>query len=667
MVSARFLRGPVIALALACALAAAPLSTASAEEFVDPATGSAIEAMAVPGALSLTAGAQIQYLVLPVAAGVTPDRVIARVTKELPTTGTLRVIIGGRTVQTLDASLATTIDAAVEPSDVVDGVLAVGFSLDTTDAETDVLCGPPAGRDLTIDEVGLVTGGTPTAPTSIADFFSPAVTAIDVVVPTGADDALRAAGLAAVSSLASEYDAGTTIMLTEAGATRPSLTAAQGRVVEFVAGDGDVTTAITTSSDAPILTISGAEADLAAAGAALGSSYAGVATTATTTGLSQKVIPSSSLEHTLADFGSERVVLGNAGQAASYTTITQSSFGGPVSSVELALSGTHTAIPSSITATMNVYWNDFLVGSSVLGEDTAIDEKISVPTGVLEASNGLSVRLSAVQTSNGLCIGSQSLPIELFLDGTASTVTAERGESVAAGFDRFPQALGGRVTVAFGESAEGADAIRAAGALVASLQRVAAAPLALDVVSAADFVSSDLSGVLVGASPADAEALESPLRLAAFTTIAGNSADFSVDTGAPYAALEAFSTGGREVVLLGGFTPDGANPAVTSALQAGAGDYIAALDGGWAALSGNLMVNVEGASEPVQIDSNEITPQAEVKDDYSAIGLWLVIALLVIAVLILAGWLVRRRRKRAVAAYVDAQQRAAEPSAPNAD
>ncbi|NQX29184.1 hypothetical protein HQQ81_17710 [Microbacteriaceae bacterium VKM Ac-2854] len=650
---------PAIALALAAAFVITPLTPAFADDVIDPATGAVIDALAQPGSISIAAGSQVQYLTLPIAAGVTPNRLIATVTDTAPTTGTLSVIVSGRIVQTLDAATLTALDVPLEAGDVVDGVLAVGFQLDSADATGGVLCGAATGRDLTIDDVSLVADTIAAPPSTLAEFFSPAITTIDVVIPDGSDDDLRAAGLSAVGSLADRYDSGTAITLREAGSAAPALNPAQSRVVEFTAGSGDVTTTID-PTDVATVQISGDEAKLAAAGAALGSAYAGLAASVTTSGLSQTVTPSSSLEHSLADFGAERIVLGSAAQAASYTTVSQAAFGGPVSSVELGLVGTHSAIPSGITATMNVYWNDFLIGSSVLGAETAIDEKLTVPTSVLTASNGLSVRLSAATTDGGLCIGSGSVPIELFLDGGASTVTGVRGESVSPGFERFPQAFGGALTVAFGDEAGGADAAAAAGAIVASLQRIAPDPFAVTVVPADDFVSSDLSGVLVGASADDAEALKTPLRLSAFTAIAGTGVDFGVDTGAAYAALQAFSTDGRDVVLLGGFAPEGTDPASASPLQSGIGAYLDALPGGWSALSGNLLVNLAGADEPVQLDSNEITPQAEVKDDFSGYAIWLVLAIVVIAALILAGWLVRRRRKRKVAEYVDAQERAAD-------
>lgn len=648
-----------VAPSLAVALALGSASTASAADFVDPVTGAVVQAAATDAALTVTAGAPLQYLTLPIADGVTPTRVLGALEAQEPLTGSLAVVVSGRTVLTLDAATASTLDIPVGRDDVVDGVLAIGFQLTGATGSTGALC-EVQGRSLIVSGVGVVTEGAPAAPTTVGDFFSDAVTAVSIVVPDDASDDLRAAGLSAAASLAARYSSGTAILVSEESAAdgRPDLDAAQGRVVRFEAGDGDVVTALGDDAGVPALVLTGVEADLAAAGAALGSEYAGLASSATTTGLAQKVIPSSSLEQTLADFGADRVVLGSGGTAASYTTITQSAFGGPVSSIDLDLVGTHSAIPEGVTATANVYWNDFLIGSSVLGTETAVDMELSVPTGQLASSNGLSVRLSAVRESDGLCIGSaDSVPIELFLDGAGSTVTGVRGESAAPGFGRFPQAFGGELAVAFGESATGADALRSAGDLVTALQRVQPDPLAVSVVGIDDFVGSDRSGLVVGAGTDEAEELRTPLRLAPFTAIESSRLTYGVGTDAPYAALEAFTTDGRDVVLLGGWSPDG-DPTASSALQASVAGWAAGE--GWLALPGNLAVSGSTAADPVAIDSNEITPQEEVKDDYSSYAIWFLVAALVIGLLILLGWLARRRRSRKVAAYVDAQERAAE-------
>ncbi|QHC65180.1 hypothetical protein GSU68_00405 [Rathayibacter sp. VKM Ac-2759] len=653
----------VAAPALCAVLVFGAASSASAADFVDPATGSVVQASASAATLTVTAGAALEYLTLPVADGVTPTRVLATLEALEPLTGTLTVVVSGRTVQTVDAATATSLDLALQPGDVVDGVLAIGFQLTGATGSAGALC-EVQGRSITVSGLGIVSDGVAAAPTTVGDFFGDSVTAVSIEVPDGADDALRAAGLSAAGSLAARYSSGTAITVSEESDTagRPELDGAAGRIVRFEAADGDVVTSISDESGTPVLTVSGASGDLAAAGAALGSEYRGLASSATTTGLSQKVVPSSSLEHTLADFGADRIALGSTGSAASYTTITQSAFGGPVSGVDLELVGTHSAIPEGVTATANVYWNDFLIGSSVLGTDTAVDMELSVPTGQLGSSNGLSVRLSAVRDSDGLCIGSaDSVPIEFFVDGASSTVTGVRGESAAPGFGRFPQAFGGELAVAFGESATGADALRSAGDLVAALQRVDPSPLAVSVVGLDDFVDSDRSGLVVGAGADEAETLRTPLRLAEFTAIDSSRLSYGVGTEAPYAALEAFTTEGRDIVLLGGWSPDG-DATSSSALQASIGAYAA--EEGWTSLSGNLAVTGAEASEPVQIDSNEITPQDEVKDDYSSYAIWFVVAVVVIGLLILLGWLARRRRARKVAAYVDAQERAAgEPDA----
>lgn len=651
----RRLLAAVLAPALCLGLALGAAAPAAAVDIVDPVTGAVVQGASTDAAITVTAGAPLQYLTVPIAEGVTPTRVLATLATDAPVQGSLVVVVAGRTVQTVDAS-AQTLDLPIQQGDVVDGALAIGFQLTGASAATGALC-EVVGRALTVSDVAVLSDGTPTAPTTVGGFFPDAVSAVSILVPDGAGDALRAAGLSAAASLASRYPAGTSITVSEEGATggRPQLDAATGRVVRFTAGEGTVVSGIAQNGGVPELTLTGAEGDLAAAGAALGSEFAGLASSASTTGLSQKVIPSSSLEHTLADFGADRIALGSAGASTSYTTITQSAFGGPVSTAKVHLVGTHSAIPAGITATANVYWNDFLIGSTVLGGDTAVDMQLTVPTGQLASSNGLTVRLSAVRDGNGQCIGSaDAVPIEFFVDGAGSTVTGVRGESAAPGFGRFPQAFGGELAVAFGGSASGSDALRSAGDLVTALQRVDSRPLAVSVVAVNDFLDSDSSGLVVGAGADEAEALRSPLRLASFTAIDSSRMEYGVGTEAPYAALEAFTAAGRDVVLLGGWSPDGAS---SSELQTSVAAWAATE--GWTSLAGDLAVSGSADADPVQITSNEITPQAEVKDDYSAYAIWFVVAVVVLGLLILLGWLLRRRRSRRVAAYVDAQERAA--------
>ncbi|PPI43270.1 hypothetical protein C5E09_11555 [Rathayibacter iranicus] len=656
----RRLLAAALAPALCLGLALGATTPAAAADIVDPVTGAVVQGAATGATITVAAGAPLQYLAVPIAEGVTPTRVLATLATDAPVQGALVVVVAGRTVQTVEAS-ARTLDLPVQQGDVVDGVLAIGFQLTGASASTGALCEVP-GRALTVSDVAVLSDGTPTAPTTVGGFFPDAVSAVSILVPDGAGDALRAAGLSAAASLASRYPVGTSITVSEEGATgaRPQLDAATGRVVRFSAGEGAVVSAIAQNAGVPELTLTGAEGDLAAAGAALGSEFAGLASSASTTGLAQKVIPSSSLEHSLADFGAERIALGSTGASASYTTITQSAFGGPVSTVQVDLVGTHSAIPAGITATANVYWNDFLIGSSVLGTDTAIDMQLTVPTGQLASSNALSVRLSAVREGDGQCIGSaDTVPIEFFVDGAGSTVTGVRGESSAPGFGRFPQAFGGELAVAFGGSASGPDALRSAGDLVTALQRVDSRPLAVSVVGLDDFLDSDSSGLVVSAGADEAEALRSPLRLASFTAIDSSRVEYGVGTEAPYAALEAFTANGRDIVLLGGWSPDGAS---SSELQTSIAAWAATE--GWASLAGDLAVSGSAGADPVQIDSNEITPQAEVKDDYSAYAIWFVVAVVVIGLLILLGWLLRRRRSRRVASYVDAQERAGSETGP---
>ncbi|WKK72868.1 hypothetical protein Q0F99_08345 [Rathayibacter oskolensis] len=185
-----------------------------------------MQASASAATLTVTAGAALEYLTLPVAEGVTPTRVLATLEALEPLTGTLTVVVSGRTVQTVDAATATSLDLALQPGDVVDGVLAIGFQLTGATGSAGALC-EVQGRSITVSGLGIVSDGVAAAPTTVGDFFGDSVTAVSIEVPDGADDALRAAGLSAAGSLAARYSSGTAITVSEQSdtAAAPSSTA----------------------------------------------------------------------------------------------------------------------------------------------------------------------------------------------------------------------------------------------------------------------------------------------------------------------------------------------------------------------------------------------------------------------------------------------------------
>jgi hypothetical protein len=686
----------VAALMLLAPLAAATSATASSSATAVPAgagaaaataaqtsTPSTLRAVDDPGTLSfptqstVTEGGGPVFVNLQVPGGLTPTSVSGSIAPVAPSAtagsaaeaaaapgGQLLVTVNGVVRQALDPLSPGTLNVPLQPSDEVKGIVTLGLTYSAgSPSDTAVaVCTVTSNASVSLSAVELHVGGQAQPPSTVADFLSPSLNAVSVEIPDAPSPALEQAGLATIASLAHALPQGVDLSLAVAGdtASRAAVTPTRGRIIVLAPStDTSVATASTALSTGaggvPTLTITGPEASLTAAGAALGSDYLVLANSGTTTGLSQTGTGTPALTQNLSYFGSpNQIALAGFGQSSSFTNVSQASFGGPISSATVHLVGMHSDIPDSVIATVNVYWNNFLIGSQVLGHTTPIDLNLPVSGALLTAANGLKVELSAVPIT-GNCTGPISLiPIELFLDSNASNVSAARGQTLTPGFQRFPQVLGGVLPVAFDTGASAATAVASAGDIVASVQRNSSIQLAVSVVTPGAFIGSSQSGLLVGATSDDSNALASPLRLDSFKAIDSTAVSFGVGTTEPYAALQAFQTGGRNVLMLGGWSPDASSDAV-QALQVQAATFTTASLDGWFALSGDVLIAQPNQADPVLISSNAIVPQTAVTDDYRSYAIWIAVVAVVLILAGVIGEIARRRRKAKLKQYVDAQ------------
>ncbi|MEF2977478.1 hypothetical protein [Subtercola sp. YIM 133946] len=633
--------------------------------------------LSFPTTTTVPADGSAVFVNLNVPAGLTPTSITGTITPVTPATpasggsstssaaataGSLIATVNGVTLQTLDPTVPGTLTLPLTASDVVDDVLTIGLTYTTASALDSAVCTVPSSASVSLADLVLSYGGDATPPATVADFLSPSLTAVAVEIPDAPSGGLEQAGLATVAALAHALPSSVDITLSTAGdaGSRAAVTPSRGRIIVLQAatdGSNAATTALSTdgATDVPTLTITGPDAALAEAGAALGSAYLALANSADTTGLSQTGSATPALTQNLQYFGSpSQISLSGYGQSSSFTNVPQASFGGPISSASVHLVGMHSDIPDSVIATANVYWNNFLIGSQVLGHDTPIDMTLPVDGTLLTSANGLSIQLSAVPVT-GNCSGPASLiPIQLFVDAKASTVAAVRGQTIDPGFERFPQVLGGVLPVAFDTGASTDAAVSSAGSIVASVQRNSSIQLAVTVVTPGDFIGSSQSGLFVGATSDDSNALQSPLRLDGFKAIDSNAVSFGVGTTEPYAALQAFQTGGRNVLMLGGWSPSAATADV-DALQVQAASYTTSNPNGWFGLSGDILVAQPNQADPVLISSNAIVPQTAVTDDYRGYAVWIAVVAIVLILAGVIGEIVRRRRRSKLKKYVDAQ------------
>ncbi|HEU4668540.1 MAG TPA: cellulose biosynthesis cyclic di-GMP-binding regulatory protein BcsB, partial [Arthrobacter sp.] len=616
------------------------------------------------GSISALPGQAQQQLAIPVAPGLKPARVTGTVAATGKTAGEVRVTVQGRVLLEAPAGKTLTLDAALGAGDMTGTELLLG--LEYVPAVRNVCTATDSVA--TLSNVSLSTEGTEKVPATVAEFLAPAVPAIMIPVPADPPRDVSAAILAATAAMAHRYpDAALKVVPDGELAGHAVGLPAGSRIISITAGTEAVSTTLATQAGRPALVLSGNGVSLSKAAQALASTSSALADGKTVTGMTMAVPAAAGPEQTLAGLGTNSIRLAGYGMQETYVGVNQSQFGGPVSNLKLHLRGTHTAIPAGGQAALSVYWNDYLLGSQSLDGDS-FGLTAEVPAGQLQSRNGLRLRLAALP-AGGDCTGPAGLlPMELTVDTTGSKLTGERGHSVGAGFSRFPQVLGTRLPVAFDAGASAQANTLNAAALVAALQHDAAGLLDVRLTDTGAFLDSSDSGLLVGATPETAGKVSAPMRLAGFRTVTAGDIEYGVGTSAPYAVLEAFEHNGRNLLLLGAWSPAtapepaDAKSSSAATLQARLASFVQQQKGGWSALSRNLLVT-QTTGNPVLLESGAVTPQAEVTDGFRPLASWIGVAIgTLLLALGLRTWL-RRRHRRTARAYADAteQARKAEP------
>lgn len=634
--------------------AAAVLALAAGCVVLGPVSASAEEAP-VPGTMS-TAAVNTTRFDIPVPRGVVPRAITGVLTMpEVVNNGVVTFRINGRIARTVPSTLYAKVRIPVTAADVIaDGT--IGLTMASQGPAVGGVCRPAAG-EASLRKIALSYRGRERLPTSLANFFPPSSNRIDVLIAADADDDLLEAGMAAVAALSSRYPEGTDVVL-GALADAPASGVASQRVVVLSAGrPGEVTTDIAAAprSGIPVLTITANGDDLPAAAKALALTEGGdtlqLANDPAAEGISGELGKREpDLERSLADVGAGEVALSGYGVTGHAVTIPQDTFSSPVSGLEVHLQGTHSAVADADRARLDVRMNGELVGSKTLDDTGALKMDFSVPAGRLRSVNELQLVLSAV-TADGLpCAAPGSPPIEVALDTQGSTLTATAGSSDTGAFQQWPQVLQGSLPVAIrNEGAQRFGAAQELARVIGTLQRAASFPLDVQLVPANAFIADDRSGIVIGASAADATNLEAPLKLSSIRLLDQADSSFEVTSQEPYAVMEAIgpSDGAdRQVLMLGGWAPG--NQPAPRALTA---KLVAFLESaGWASLDGDLLLTDESAP-PFTVDSTTLAQEqpAEAETEERSYAKWFVAGVALLLALLAFQVLISIRRDRKVA------------------
>lgn len=637
---------------------AAALALAAGCVVLGPVSASA-EDVPVPGSMSTSAVNTTRFDV-PVPAGVVPRAITGVLTMpEVVDNGVVTFRVNGRITRTLPSTLYAKVRIPVTAADVVANG-TIGLAMSSQGPAIGGVCRPAAG-EASLRKIALSYRGKEQAPTSLANFFPPTSNRIDVLIAADADEDLLEAGIAAVAALSSRYPEGTEIKLGTA-ADAPTTGVATQRIVVLVAGrPGEVTTdiSVTPGVGVPVLTIAASGEDLGAAARALALTDGGdtlqLANDPQAEGISGELgSREPDLERSLAEVGAGEVVLSGYGITSQLVKIPQDAFSSPVEELAVHLQGAHSAVSDPDRARLDVRMNGELVGSKSLDETGVLEMEFTVPAGKLRSVNELQLVLSAV-TPDGLpCAAPGSPPIEVDLDTQGSTLTATAGTAEVGGFQLWPQVLQGSLPVAVRtEGAQRFTAVQELARVVGTLQQAASFPLDVQLVPTDAFIADDRSGVIIGATAADATTLEAPLKLSSIRLLDQADSSFEVTSQEPYAVMEAIgpSDGAdRQVLMLGGWSPG--TQAAPRALTTKLVGFL--VTEGWPALDGDLLLT-DGSAPPFTVDSTTLAQEgtAEVETEERSYAKWFVAGVALLLLILALQVIISIRRDRRVAQAED--------------
>jgi hypothetical protein len=210
----------------------------------------------------------------------------------------------------------------------------------------------------------------------------------------------------------------------------------------------------------------------------------------------------------------------------------------------------HSALPREGHGTMNVYLNGQLIESRPV-EGPAVDLTVSLPGHLMRRDNRLDVRFNVVLAQGGCTLGGPTFVATL--DDRSSFLMTD-GSTLAPSFDRFPSAL----VPAFSVLMEPRDRFRVelAARAIGAMQQTTSTPLSPFVVR--DF--AEVRGALLAIGTGTmATALNAPLSGDGFRMrdTQGRVWDEYAPTES-FAAMQAFTNDGRDILLLHHTREDGA-------------------------------------------------------------------------------------------------------------
>lgn len=458
------------------------------------------------------------------------------------------------------------------------------------------------GTRVTLERSVVTFGGTADAPASIGDFLPPVLDHLSIWVPPTPTETEAGAALRIATAAVARYAGQNARVALYGGNTIPPASDTPFSRVIVIRRGGSAGARLIRSGRGRVLALSGPAdiLDRTSRTFAGGMSPLAIGTELQALTIDEDA-PFAGDRYTFEALGFRQLQATGVGRIEIPMSFSQYGLGGSVRGLTLRLSGAHTPVAAGANATLGVLVNGVLVRAVQLTRSGKFDATLAIPSHLIQRDNSAAIRVDYAP-NDGVCIlGIHPFTIQI---SPRSTVDVERGEGVNEGFLRYPQALGNGFDVAFDRFT--LTHTRIALDLLVSLQKLAGSPLQPTVTSWKRAREGKRTAILITSDPAKARGLDPPLDPDPFRVVdAGGRVVLSARSDAPFAVLEAFRAGGRDVLLLAAKHGLGLMQDLVAGLreERGAG-------GGWFDLTGDVLVQPEFGA-PVNINLRSRSLRAE--------------------------------------------------------
>jgi len=488
-----------------------------------------------------------QSFFIPVPRGLRPIRLLARARLSPDAIGAvLSVNHQGRTLQWIRLTLPEMrLVIPLEETRVESGRLMLSWRLEASGLVTD--CAAPERIRVELDQLEVDMDGELESPNQLAEFWPPVLRALYLQLPEfpSPEEATVALRLAALGARLTEGGP-LTITLVSSDVSLLVSEDPWARGIRISSGPTSrLALVFPETGRMPVLEIVGPPGLLENSVEALVTYQKTMRAPVIVAPEGQFPLPAREDQVTLAALGYPQIQMSGSGTMEAKVFFSQADLGGPARGVELRLAGRVTPIPSGGQAQLLVLLNGGLAYAEPL-VGGPFDRWISLPDGLLRRDNTLILRVVYTPPGGECRVGVH--PITVFIDG-ASYFQFHKGTHLPPGFERLPQGLLPMFTV--GLDPVTLETVEAAAQLIAALQRTTRTPLIPQVRPWTEALNAPGPLVLITLDPEKASMLHPPLDPRPFRIVDVDGRErFRMEIDRSFAVLEAFTTGGREVLLL---------------------------------------------------------------------------------------------------------------------